>query len=116
MKAHLAKFILLLTAVLLAAAGRARAGAEAGQPHMEAALHFLQDAKTSATPGAALHSAKEELQRAAHDKHGFRIASLAKLDEAIAAVEAGDTQKTREKIDATITEVHDAMAHGRGSR
>jgi len=116
MKTHLAKFILILSTVFLAAGGMARAGAEGGQPHMEAALHFLQDAKTSATPAQALHSAKEELQRAAHNKRGFRIVSLEKIDQAIEAAGTGDTQKMIEKIDATIADVHDAMAHSPGSR
>ncbi len=116
MKSYSTKLVLLLCTLFLAGAGLARAGKEAGQPHMEAALHFLQDAKTSATPGPALHSGKEELQRAAHNKRGFRIVSLEKLDQAIAAAEAGDTQKLIEKVDATIADVHDAMAHAPGSR
>jgi len=116
MKAFPAKFILILTVGFLAAGGLVQGAAEERQPHMEAALHFLQEAKTSASPGEALHSAKHELDIAAHNKHGWRVISLEKLDQAIQALEAGDTQRMKEKIDATIADVHDAMAHANGRR
>ena len=116
MKTYRAKFVLILFTVFLAAVGMARAGAEARQPHMEAALHFLQDAKKSDTPVQLLKSAREQLHKAVHDKHGFRVVSLEIVDKAIEAAETGDTQKMIEKIDAAIANVHDAMAHAPGSR
>lgn len=50
--------------------------AMANQPHMQAALGYLQ-------------SAKSELQAAEHNKGGHRVAALRYVNDAIAQTEAG---------------------------
>ncbi len=46
------------------------------QPHMQAAL-------------ASLRTAKDQLQKATHDKGGHRVKAIALIDQAIAEVERG---------------------------
>ncbi|MEI9895546.1 MAG: hypothetical protein WDN28_17055 [Chthoniobacter sp.] len=106
----------LICAAFLASATLLHAGAEAKQPHMESALHYLQDAKKAENPLPLLNSAKEELHRGAHNKHGFRDTSMDIVEAAIALAQSGDRQKTEEKINAAIANIHDAMAHAPGSR
>jgi hypothetical protein len=116
MKAHPIKVLLVLVTLLLASLDTIRAAAEENQPRMEAALHDLQAAKTSDTPAKDLHAAKDELQKARRNKRGLREVSIAKVDEAIAAAEAGDKDKLIIKIDAAIADIHNAMAHASGAR
>jgi len=68
-------FAALLLAVLLAA-GFAAGRAHAAQPHMQAAL-------------AHLRNARNELDAAAADKGGHRAAAIRLVDDAIGQVEAG---------------------------
>jgi len=116
MTTHPTKFILTVFAAFLASIALLQAETEEKQPHMESALHFLQEAKTSDTPAKLLTSAKEELEKARHNKHGFRDTSLEIVDKALALAAAGDHDKMIEKIDAAIANIHDGMAHAPGRR
>ena len=76
---------------------------------MENALHFLQDAKKSEHPVELLRSAKKELEKASHNKGGFRPVAIEIVEKAIAESEAGNTQKMVEKIDSAIANIHTGM-------
>ena len=75
MKRYLATSALTVALTLGSLAGY-RALADERQPHMRAALHHLQEAK-------------EELEKAAHDKGGHRERALDLTQSAIGEVKAG---------------------------
>jgi len=110
MKTFASKLILLLCGLSLVNFGVLRAQPEDQQPHMEEALHFLQDAKKSDAPVALLNSAKEALSHAARNKAGFRKKALGIVDDAIALAQGGDHQRMLDKINAAIAEIHTAMS------
>jgi hypothetical protein len=113
---HIVRSLLTLGAAWLTSATPLHAGAEANQPHMESALHYLQDAKKSDSPMPLLNSAKAELGKSAHNKGGFRENAMGYVDKAVAEAQGGDKQKMIEKIDAAIAVIHSGMAHAPGSR
>jgi len=110
MKTFAIKLILLLCGLSFANFGVLRAQPEDQQPHMEDALHFLQDAKKSDAPVALLNSAREALSQAKHNKAGFRKRALGIVDDAIALAQSGDHQRMINKINAAIAEIHTAMS------
>ncbi len=103
------RIAVIFCVAFLAALGTLQAQPEYEQPHMEAALHFLQDAKKSEQPVSLLHSAKSELEKATHNKGGYRVKAIGIVDEAVAEGESGDTQKMIEKINAAIAAIHTGM-------
>ena len=110
MNTRLLKLSLIVSAVSLAGLGTLQAGAENHQPHMLNALHLLQDAKKSDHPASLLHSAKEELQHASHNKGGYRPIAIEIVDKAIAEAEVGDPQKMLDKINSAIATIHTGMS------
>lgn len=116
MKNLASRILLLLCAFLLAGARLGFSEAEERQPHMDAALQALQDAKKSPAPVALLNTAKDELHKAKHKKGGFRVESLDMVDQAIAEAQTGNHDKMIQKIDAAIADIHNGMAHAPGRR
>lgn len=108
--------LLLLCALCLPAFGSLRAAEEDLQPHMDEALHFLQDAKKAGDPLPLLHSAREALEKAAHNKHGYREVAMGLVDRAIDEAQAGSTQNMINKINAAIAQIHTAMFKAPGRR
>lgn len=116
MKTITSRILLLTCACALAAAPLGFAAAEERQPHMEAALQALQEAKKSSTPAASLQAAKAELQKAKHNKAGNRTEAVEKVDEALTEAQSGSHEKMIQKIDAAIADIHNGMAHAPGRR
>jgi len=76
MKFNLAHLLLAFTLGIMATSGILIQNAQAGQPHMDAALGDLR-------------AARHELEVATHDKGGHRAAAIGIIDNAIAEVRAG---------------------------
>jgi hypothetical protein len=104
-KTYLVTCITILTSVRLLFAGT-----EAGQPRMEAAVKFLQEAKKADNPVPALEKAREELLHASRNKAGWRVKAIGMVDEAIAKANEGDKQAMAEKCSHAIAEIHMGMA------
>ena len=79
----------------------------ANLPNQRKAIDDLQAAKKSSDPMPLLESAKKHLTNANRgNKVGDRDDALDKLEEAIAALKAGDKQKMEQKINATIANIN----------
>ncbi len=85
-----------------------------GQPHMKAALEFLQTAKKADNPLPSLKAAKKHLANAKKNKGGAIGQAMDSLNEAIAlATLGGEKDKLEQKINATIANVQNGIANGK---
>jgi hypothetical protein len=110
MKTLFSKTGLLACAALLFSAGVLFAGIEGGQPRMEAAIKFLQEAKKADNPLPLLEKARNELAHASHNKAGWRPKAIHMVDEAIAKANEGDKQGVEDKCGHAIAEIHTGMS------
>jgi len=113
MKTLFSKARLIACIATLMGAGLSFAGVEANQPHMEAAVTFLQEAKKADNPLPALEKALHELKVASHNKSGWRLKAIQMVDEAIAKANEGDNQVVAGKCSNAIAEIHTGMSKAR---
>ena len=77
---------------------------------MEAAISFLQEAKKAENPILLLDKARGELQKAKHNKAGWRLKAIHMVDEAITKANEGDKQRMGDKCNNAIAEIHTGMS------
>ena len=95
-----ASFAMLILGIIVNAA-------QANLPNQRKAIDDLQAAKKSSDPMPLLESARKHLSQATKgNKVGDRDDAVAKVDEAIAELKAGDTKKMEQKINAAIANIN----------
>ena len=80
------------------------------QPKMQAALSFLEQAKTSPEPIPLLQKARTEVQEARRNKGGRRGDIIETIDDAIATAQKGEDPSS--KIIKAIAQVRSGMTRG----
>jgi hypothetical protein len=83
------------------------------QPRMRDAIGYLKEAKASDQPLVPLEKARHELQEAARNKKGWRVAALQEVNEAIGFANSGDKQKMIAKIDHAIADIWTGIDNGK---
>ena len=87
--------------------GIAATPVHANLPKQRQAMDDLQAAKKASDPMPLLESAKKHITNANKgNKLGDRNDAVDKVDEAIAALKAGDKQKMEQKINAAIANIN----------
>jgi len=110
MKTLFSKASLVVFIAILVSARLLFGGIEGDQPHMEAAVKALQEAKKADNPLPALERARNELSHASHNKAGWRIGAIHQVDEAITDANQGNKQAVEAKCDHAIADIHMGMA------
>lgn len=83
------------------------------QPHMRAAIRFLEEAKTAEHPVPTLQSARKELVHSVANKKGQRKDAIRYVDEAIALADKDDKAKMLEKISKALSNVKSGIARSK---
>lgn len=99
---------MLIVMVATLVTGLALGAYQEPQPHMQAALRILQEAK-AAPSVEILVKAKKQLQKASPDKGGHRVRALEFVDLAIRAVSEGTQQQALTRINQAIAQIESGV-------